>query len=45
MTPQHGSWCHPRCLAAPQPDVDDKCSILDVDREVLKRASGFDEDH
>lgn len=31
--------------AALQLDVDNKCFILDVDKEVLKQASGFDKDH
>lgn len=31
--------------AALQLDVGNKCFILDVDKEVLKQASGFDKDH
>jgi hypothetical protein len=26
-------------------DADEKCFVLDVDKEVLKNASGFDKDH
>ena len=31
--------------AALQLDVDNKCFILDIDKEVLKQATGFDKDH